>query len=155
MWRVSICGALKWSSGQDVFLWPRQQVHYCIRKSSPLGRVLNPLNPSFLTYLITYLLTHSMEQRPSWEANRFSASQEIPRILWNQKVHYRIHKCSPPVPILNHIDPVSEPILLLKIRTFTPVLTQQSCTRSGVPSFWLKVCSALFLIFFILLCLQR
>ena len=26
-----------------------------------------------------------MEQSPSWEANRFSASQEIPRILWNPR----------------------------------------------------------------------
>ena len=27
-----------------------------------------------------------MEQNPSWEANRFSASQEIPQILWNPKI---------------------------------------------------------------------
>jgi hypothetical protein len=31
--------------------------------------------------LLTYLFTYSMEKSPSWEANLFSASEEIPRIL--------------------------------------------------------------------------
>jgi len=48
-----------------------------------------------------------MEHRPFWEANRSSASEEIPRILWNPKVPYCIHKCPPPVPLLqrDHSSP--------------------------------------------------
>jgi len=65
---------------------------------------------------VNYLLTYSTEQSASWEANRFSASQEIPRILWNPKVHYRIHKTQPPVAKVSQINRVHAPTShLLKI----------------------------------------
>ena len=48
-------------------------------------------------------MTNSMDQRP-WEANRFSASQQIPCILWNLKVYYRINKGLPGVCILSQIN---------------------------------------------------
>ena len=71
-----------------------------------------------------------MEQSPSWEANRFSASQEIPCILWNPKVHYRIQKCVPPVPILNQLDPVHTP----HPTSWRSILILPSHLRLGLPS---------------------
>ena len=56
-----------------------------------------------------YLLTYSMEQSLSWEANQFAANQEIHRILWNTKVHYSIYKCLPPAPTLNQLNPIHAP----------------------------------------------
>jgi hypothetical protein len=42
-----------------------------------------------------------MKESPSWEANNHSASQQIPRLLWNPKVH-----CPPLVLILSHMHTV-------------------------------------------------
>jgi len=50
-----------------------------------------------------------MVQSPSWEANCFAASQEIPRISRKPKVHYRTHKRPSPVSILGQPNPVHIP----------------------------------------------
>jgi len=77
-----------------------------------------------------YVLTYSMEQSRSWEANRSLASPEIPRILWNPKVHYHIYKCPPPVPILSQISPVHAP----HPTSWRPILILSSHIRLGLPS---------------------
>ena len=63
----------------------------------------------FILETFSYLLTYSIQRSPSWKAGQFAANQETPHILWNQKVHNRIHKFPPPVPILFQLDPVHHP----------------------------------------------
>jgi len=50
-----------------------------------------------------------MVQSPSCEANWSAASQEIPRIWRNPKVHYRTHMRPPPVSILGQPNPFRIP----------------------------------------------
>ena len=80
---------------------------------SPRIRIL------FTYYLLTYLIT---------QCSRVLLEKvtESPPILWNPKIHYRIHNSRPPVPILRQLDSVHIPTShLLKIHLniilpFTP-----------------------------------
>jgi hypothetical protein len=60
-------------------------------------------NTAVCTYLLTYLLT---ELSPSWKAANCATPQELPSILWNPKVHHRVHNSPPLVLILSQIDRV-------------------------------------------------
>ena len=69
-----------------------------------------------------------MVQSPSWEANWFADSQEIPHISQNPTVHYRTHKRPPPISILGQPNPVHIPTShLLEIR---PNIIHPSTPRS-------------------------
>ena len=70
---------------------------------------LNKHGNEYFGSILIYLLTNSTVQSPSWQANWFAASHEIPHILQNPKVHYRIHKCLLPVPILTQLNPAHTP----------------------------------------------
>ena len=54
---------------------------------------------------ITYLMEQSLFEKLA----SFSANQEIPRILWDPKVHCRVYKSRPPIPILSQNNPVNSP----------------------------------------------
>jgi hypothetical protein len=74
-----------------------------------------------------------MEHSPFWEGNRSLASQEITRILWNPKSHYRIHTRPPPVPKSDQTSPCS-PFHILKIH-FNITLLSMSKSSKWSPSF--------------------
>ena len=77
-----------------------------------------------------------MVQSPSWASNWFAASQEIPRISRNPKVHYCTHKRPPPVSNLGQLIPVHIPTShLLEIH---PNIIHPSTPRSPQRSLSLR-----------------
>jgi hypothetical protein len=68
-----------------------------------------------------------------WEAASCAVTQELPRILRNPKVHYRVHKSPPQVPILRSIQSI--PLHPISLRSILILYTH---LYLGLPSdlFW-------------------
>ena len=150
-WRHTVCLTYKYQAVH--FIWTHFPLsHYCFfvlvwteHECSCCGLQKATLDSLYyvmyvyLLVLVLYItmlkvaqtmLTYSMEQSSSWEADRFSASQEIPHILQNPKVHSRIHKCPPTVPILSQLDPFRA----LTSNSRRSFLILSSHLRLGLPS---------------------
>jgi len=81
-----LCDGLITRPEESYQLWC---VVVCDLEPSRMGRPLPALGRSATG---KYICTYCMVQRPSWEGNWFAASQEIPRISRDPKVHYRTHR---------------------------------------------------------------
>jgi len=87
--------------------------------------------------VLTIILTYSMVQSPSWEANWFAASQKLSAFYWNLKVHYHTHKPPPPVPILGQPNPVHIPTSwrsILILSTHLCLVLPSGLFPSGFPT---------------------
>ena len=107
--------------------------------------------------------TYSMQQSSFWEANRFSAIQEIPYILWNPESSLPLFQepstCpspkpdqSSPCPLPNHFLKVHLNVILpiyawvLHVGPFAPVSPPKPCMHLSSPQYVLHAWPISFLL---------
>jgi hypothetical protein len=106
-WDMVLC---QWLIG-----FPQLELKMCLQNTRTLIPNNTDPNPDTLLFYSWFFeiydnsITYFMEHSPSWEANQLAASQEIPLLLWNLKVHYCSYRCPTPVPILSQLNAVQTP----------------------------------------------
>ena len=82
-----------------------------------------------IDFVYTYLLT-AWNRVLLEKLTSFAANQEIPRFLWNPKVHCRTHKHPPSVPVLSQLHQAPQPLPT----SWRSILILSSHLRLGLPS---------------------
>jgi hypothetical protein len=81
---------------------------------------------------------------PEKLVKRSSPTQKIPRILWNLKVHYRIHNSQTPVHILSKLDTIHAPPSLFSKTHFNIILSSTPVVSFPQVSPLNPVCTSFF-----------
>jgi hypothetical protein len=97
-----------------------------------VGRVYGLVARQTAKWTVHRVNTNSIEQIPSWDANRPSANRQIPCVLWKSEVHRRIHNSFPHPPILIPNNPFHAP--LSHFTASRSILLSSSHLHSGRPS---------------------
>jgi hypothetical protein len=98
------------SSSRSTYLFRYQDIQYCC-------------------WIQRFIINQLTPWSPSWEAASCAVTQEFQDILWNPKIHYRVHKSPPLDFILSQINPVHTTPSYLR-----SILIVSTHIRLGLPS---------------------
>jgi hypothetical protein len=76
-----------------------------------------------------------MDQSTSSETNSSSTSQESPCLLYNLRVHCRVHNSPPLIPILSQINPVHNHLFCF-FKTQFNTQSMVFLSFEGPPKYW-------------------